>query len=235
MLDGTMKKQLGKSGIDVDHTAVAGHPQGHPGRLTQGLSSAREAVVARPAVVPFKVFLGDPAFAKHREGHPGGHDVRGLTSGRRASARGAAAIRRARARRPTRLDARSGRPARSWSRPAPSTRATSPRCSSASSRSAPTSARASRSRTARTPARPRSSTTPWASCGSPTAWTGDGNRARAASASPRRGRATWRSFAELARCSWTPSRPRRCAARTDRRGQRPRRSPRDTRTDEEQR
>lgn len=63
MLTSQLKKRLGKYGVAVSHTSVAQIPQDaqvvicHAGLAARARSTAPSAVV-----VPFQVFMGDPAF-----------------------------------------------------------------------------------------------------------------------------------------------------------------------------
>jgi len=65
MLTSQMKKRLGKYGVAVEHSAVADIPKDTQVVLChKGLAARAKAVVPDAVVVPFQVFLGDPAFAK---------------------------------------------------------------------------------------------------------------------------------------------------------------------------
>lgn len=66
MLAGTLKKQLAKNGITVEHTAVAGIPADADLVLTHAGLLDRAKGVAGPSkpVVPFNLFLGDPAVTR---------------------------------------------------------------------------------------------------------------------------------------------------------------------------
>ena len=65
MLASTLKKQLAKSGVSVEHSPVASIPGDADLVFTNtGLADrARHAAPGVP-VVPFQLFLGDPAVAK---------------------------------------------------------------------------------------------------------------------------------------------------------------------------
>jgi PTS system mannitol-specific IIB component len=65
MLASTLKKQLAKSGVSVSHSPVASIPSDADLVFTQaGLAErARHAAPGIP-VVPFQLFLGDPAVAR---------------------------------------------------------------------------------------------------------------------------------------------------------------------------
>ncbi len=66
MLAGTVRKQLAKTGITVEHTSVQGIPADADVILTHAGLLDRAKGVAGPdkAVVPFNLFLGDPAVTK---------------------------------------------------------------------------------------------------------------------------------------------------------------------------
>lgn len=65
MLTSQMKKRLGKYGVTVTHSAVADIPQDTQVVLChKGLAARAKAVVPDAVVVPFQLFMGDPAFAK---------------------------------------------------------------------------------------------------------------------------------------------------------------------------
>jgi PTS system mannitol-specific IIB component len=62
MLASTLKKQLAKSGVTVDHSSVAEIPKDADVVVTQaGLADRARGVVPDVPVVPFNLFLGDPA------------------------------------------------------------------------------------------------------------------------------------------------------------------------------
>lgn len=65
MLASTLRKQLAKNGVTVEHSPVAHIPSDADVVVTQtGLAErARHAAPGIP-VVPFQLFLGDPAVAK---------------------------------------------------------------------------------------------------------------------------------------------------------------------------
>ncbi len=65
MLASTLKKQLAKSGVTVEHSPVASIPSDADVVVTQtGLADrARHAAPGIP-VVPFQLFMGDPHIAK---------------------------------------------------------------------------------------------------------------------------------------------------------------------------
>lgn len=65
MLASTLKKQLAKSGVTVEHSPVASIPSDADVVVTQaGLAERARGVVPEVPVVPFQLFLGDPAVAK---------------------------------------------------------------------------------------------------------------------------------------------------------------------------
>ena len=65
MLTSQMKKRLGKYGVTVTHSAVADIPAGTQVVLChKGLAARAKSVAPDAVVVPFQVFMGDPAFAR---------------------------------------------------------------------------------------------------------------------------------------------------------------------------
>ncbi|CAN5338360.1 hypothetical protein BH10ACT7_BH10ACT7_01750 [soil metagenome] len=65
MLASTLKKQLAKSGVTVEHSPVANIPGDADVVVTQaGLADRARGVVPDIPVVPFQLFLGDPVVAK---------------------------------------------------------------------------------------------------------------------------------------------------------------------------
>lgn len=65
MLASTLKKQLAKSGVTVEHSAVANIPADADVVVTQaGLAERARGVVPDVPVVPFQLFLGDPSVTK---------------------------------------------------------------------------------------------------------------------------------------------------------------------------
>jgi mannitol-specific phosphotransferase system IIBC component len=66
MLAATLKKQLKKSGVTVEHSPVHEIPADADVVVTQNnlAARAREAVSEGTPVVPFQLFMGDPAVAK---------------------------------------------------------------------------------------------------------------------------------------------------------------------------
>ena len=65
MLAGTLKKQLAKSGVTVEHSPVASIPKDADLVVTQtGLADRARGTVPDVPVVPFQLFLGDPTITK---------------------------------------------------------------------------------------------------------------------------------------------------------------------------
>ncbi len=65
MLASSLKKQLAKNGVTVEHSAVAEIPTDADLVFTQaGLADRARNTVPHVPVVPFQLFLGDPAVAK---------------------------------------------------------------------------------------------------------------------------------------------------------------------------
>ena len=65
MLASTLKKQLAKNGVTVEHSPVANIPSDADVVVTQaGLADRARGVVPDVPVVPFQLFLGDPVVAK---------------------------------------------------------------------------------------------------------------------------------------------------------------------------
>lgn len=65
MLASSLKKQLAKNGVTVEHSAVAEIPTDADLVFTQaGLADRARHTVPDVPVVPFQLFLGDPAVAK---------------------------------------------------------------------------------------------------------------------------------------------------------------------------
>ncbi len=65
MLAGTLKKQLAKNGVTVEHSSVAEIPKDADLVVTQtSLADRARGVVPDVPVVPFQLFLGDPAVTK---------------------------------------------------------------------------------------------------------------------------------------------------------------------------
>jgi mannitol-specific phosphotransferase system IIBC component len=65
MLASTLKKQLAKNGVTVEHSPVANIPSDADVVVTQaGLADRARGVVPDIPVIPFQLFLGDPAVAK---------------------------------------------------------------------------------------------------------------------------------------------------------------------------
>lgn len=65
MLASTLRKQLAKNGVTVEHSPVANIPSDADVVVTQaGLAERARGVVPGVPVIPFMLFLGDPAVAK---------------------------------------------------------------------------------------------------------------------------------------------------------------------------
>jgi mannitol-specific phosphotransferase system IIBC component len=65
MLASTLKKQLAKNGVTVEHSPVANIPSDADVVVTQaGLADRARGVVPDVPVIPFQLFLGDPVVAK---------------------------------------------------------------------------------------------------------------------------------------------------------------------------
>ncbi len=65
MLASTLKKQLAKNGVTVEHSPVASIPSDADLVFTHiGLADRARHTVPDVPVVPFQLFLGDPAVAK---------------------------------------------------------------------------------------------------------------------------------------------------------------------------
>jgi PTS system mannitol-specific IIB component len=65
MLASTLKKQLAKNGVTVEHSPVANIPSDADVVVTQaGLAERARGVVPDVPVIPFQLFLGDPGIAK---------------------------------------------------------------------------------------------------------------------------------------------------------------------------
>jgi len=65
MLASTLKKQLAKQGVTVEHSPVANIPSDADVVVTQaGLAERARGVVPDVPVIPFQLFLGDPGIAK---------------------------------------------------------------------------------------------------------------------------------------------------------------------------
>lgn len=65
MVAQTMKKKLKKYGVDVAHTPVNNIPSDAQVVLCHaGLAARAKSINPDAVVVPFQVFMGDPAFAK---------------------------------------------------------------------------------------------------------------------------------------------------------------------------
>ena len=85
MLASTLKKQLAKNGVTVEHSPVANIPSDADVVVTQaGLAERARGRRARRARRPVPAVPGRPGRRQARQGDPGRHDGRGLTDVRRA-------------------------------------------------------------------------------------------------------------------------------------------------------
>jgi PTS system mannitol-specific IIB component len=76
MLASTLKKQLKKTGVVVEHSSVAEIPKDADIVVTQAnLADRARGVVPNVPVVPFQLFLGDPAVAKVVKGILAGETI----------------------------------------------------------------------------------------------------------------------------------------------------------------
>jgi mannitol-specific phosphotransferase system IIBC component len=65
MVAGTMKKKLKKYNVEVEHTPVNNIPADTQVVLCHaGLAERAQGIAPNAVVVPFQMFMGDPAFAK---------------------------------------------------------------------------------------------------------------------------------------------------------------------------
>lgn len=65
MLASTLRKQLGKSGVTVEHTPVNSIPADADVVVCHsGLAARARSVAPDKPIVPFQIFLGDPAVTK---------------------------------------------------------------------------------------------------------------------------------------------------------------------------
>ncbi|GAA4668951.1 PTS lactose transporter subunit IIB [Frondihabitans cladoniiphilus] len=66
MLAATLKKQLKKAGVSVEHSAVVDIPSDADVVITQNnlAARARDVVGDDTPVIPFQLFLGDPAVTR---------------------------------------------------------------------------------------------------------------------------------------------------------------------------
>lgn len=65
MVASTMRKKLKKYGVDVEHTPANNIPADAQVVLCHaGLADRAKSVAPNAVIVPFSVFMGDPAFAK---------------------------------------------------------------------------------------------------------------------------------------------------------------------------
>lgn len=76
MLASTLKKQLKKTGVVVEHSSVAEIPKDADIVVTQAnLADRARGVVPNVPVVPFQLFLGDPAVTKVVKGILAGESI----------------------------------------------------------------------------------------------------------------------------------------------------------------
>lgn len=65
MVAGTLRKKLKKFNVEVDHTPVNNIPADTQVVLCHaGLAERAQAIAPNAVVVPFQMFMGDPAFTK---------------------------------------------------------------------------------------------------------------------------------------------------------------------------
>lgn len=65
LLASTLKRQLKKNQVEVSHTPVAKIPADADVVLTQeGLFQRARTVAPSTVIIPFKVYMGDPAFTR---------------------------------------------------------------------------------------------------------------------------------------------------------------------------
>jgi mannitol-specific phosphotransferase system IIBC component len=65
MVAGTLKKKLKKYDVSVEHTPVNNIPADTQVVLCHaGLAERAQAIAPNAVIVPFQMFMGDPAFAK---------------------------------------------------------------------------------------------------------------------------------------------------------------------------
>lgn len=78
MLASTLRGQLKKSGVTVEHTPVNSIPSDADLVVChEGLAARARATVPDKPIVPFKVFLGDPAVTKVVNAIKNGEDING--------------------------------------------------------------------------------------------------------------------------------------------------------------
>ena len=76
MVASTLRTQLGKHGVDVVHSPVDELPADAAVVVChQGLAARAQATVPSAVVVPFSIFMGDPAFAKLEKAITQGEDL----------------------------------------------------------------------------------------------------------------------------------------------------------------
>ncbi|HLS40582.1 MAG TPA: PTS lactose transporter subunit IIB [Ornithinicoccus sp.] len=65
MLAGTLRKQLAARGVTVEHSPVSGIPEDADVVVTHaGLADRARGMVPGTPVVPFQLFIGDPAITR---------------------------------------------------------------------------------------------------------------------------------------------------------------------------
>jgi len=65
MVAGTLRKKLKKYGVEVDHTPVNNIPADTQVVLCHaGLAERAKGIAPNAVIVPFQLFMGDPAFTK---------------------------------------------------------------------------------------------------------------------------------------------------------------------------
>jgi mannitol-specific phosphotransferase system IIBC component len=78
MLASTLRGQLKKQGVTVDHTPVNSIPADADVVIChEGLADRARGVVPDKPIVPFRVFLGDPAVTKVINAIKNGDDING--------------------------------------------------------------------------------------------------------------------------------------------------------------
>jgi mannitol-specific phosphotransferase system IIBC component len=78
MLASTLKSQLKKQNVIVEHTPVASIPEDADVVIChEGLADRARGVAGGKPIIPFKVFLGDPAVTKVVNAIKNGEDING--------------------------------------------------------------------------------------------------------------------------------------------------------------
>lgn len=77
MVASTLKGKLKKYGVEVSHTPVNEIPKdaGTVVLCHQGLAARAQSTAPDAVVVPFAIFMGDPAFAKVEQAIANGQDL----------------------------------------------------------------------------------------------------------------------------------------------------------------